>query len=169
MPTIDPNDRARILAGTHYNPHSVLGAHPHDDGTTTITAFRPGAESVTVETPSEAVDAVNDGDGFFTASIHSGVTDHRLHVTYPDDETITIANGYTWLPTLGEMDLHLIGEGRHERLWEVLGAHVRHYETEMGTVDGTSFAVWAPNAQGVTVTGSFCAWNKNQFPMRSLG
>ncbi|MDU7287793.1 MAG: 1,4-alpha-glucan branching enzyme [Corynebacterium kroppenstedtii] len=169
MPTIDPNDRARILAGTHYNPHSVLGAHPHDDGTTTITAFRPGAESVTVETPSETVDAVNDGDGFFTASIHGGVTDHRLHITYPDGETVTIANGYTWLPTLGEMDIHLIGEGRHERLWEVLGAHVRHYDTEMGSVDGTSFAVWAPNAQGVTVTGSFCAWNKNQFPMRSLG
>ena len=55
---------------------------------------------------------------------------------------------YRWLPTLGEIDLHLIGEGRHENLWDVLGAHVRTYDTPGGPVTGTSFAVWAPNARG---------------------
>jgi 1,4-alpha-glucan branching enzyme len=67
--------------------------------------------------------------------------------------------------SLGEVDLHLIGEGRHERLWDVLGAHVR----TVGDVAGTSFAVWAPNARGVRVVGDFNHWNGEGHEMRSLG
>ena len=70
---------------------------------------------------------------------------------------------YRHLPTLGEVDLHLIGEGRHEALWTVLGARVR---PEAG---GTSFAVWAPNARGVRVIGDFNHWDGQAHPMRSLG
>jgi 1,4-alpha-glucan branching enzyme len=66
---------------------------------------------------------------------------------------------------LGEVDLHLIGEGRHERLWDVLGAHVR----SAGDVTGTAFAVWAPNARGVRVVGDFNDWNGQSHEMRSLG
>ena len=76
---------------------------------------------------------------------------------------------YRYLPTIGELDLHLIGEGRHERLWDVLGAHVQHYKSGMGDVDGVSFAVWAPNARGVKVTGDFDYWEARSYPMRSLG
>jgi 1,4-alpha-glucan branching enzyme len=68
-------------------------------------------------------------------------------------------------PVLGELDLHLIGEGRHERLWEVLGAHGR-------TVDGatgTSFTVWAPNAREVRVIGDFNFWDGDAHGMRRLG
>ncbi|MEV1199095.1 1,4-alpha-glucan branching protein GlgB, partial [Microbispora rosea] len=72
---------------------------------------------------------------------------------------------YRHWPTLGELDLHLIGEGRHERLWEVLGARVIRHED----VDGTAFSVWAPNAQGVRVIGDFNHWNGAAHPMRSLG
>ncbi len=66
---------------------------------------------------------------------------------------------------LGEVDLHLIGEGRHERLWDVLGAHVR----TAGEVTGVAFAVWAPNARGVRVVGDFNHWNGEGHEMRSLG
>ncbi|MGH8774030.1 MAG: 1,4-alpha-glucan branching protein GlgB [Jiangellaceae bacterium] len=66
---------------------------------------------------------------------------------------------------LGEVDLHLIGEGRHERLWDVLGAHVRR----AGDVMGTSFAVWAPNARGVRVVGDFNGWNGQDHELQSLG
>lgn len=80
------------------------------------------------------------------------------------------ADGYRFLPTLGELDLHLFGEGRHERLWEILGAHRRRYDTPPdGTVTGTSFAVWAPNARGVSVIGDFDGWSGRNFPMRVLG
>ena len=73
------------------------------------------------------------------------------------------------MPTLGELDQHLIREGRHERLWEVLGSHVRRYDTPRGTVEGVSFAVWAPSARGVKVTGDFDYWEARAYPMRSLG
>jgi 1,4-alpha-glucan branching enzyme len=66
---------------------------------------------------------------------------------------------------LGEVDLHLIGEGRHERLWEVLGAHVR----SVGGATGTVFAVWAPNARGVRVVADFNGWNGHDHEMRNLG
>ncbi|MBD0292450.1 MAG: 1,4-alpha-glucan branching protein GlgB [Jiangellaceae bacterium] len=66
---------------------------------------------------------------------------------------------------LGEMDLHLIGEGRHERLWDVLGARVRTADD----VTGTSFAVWAPRARAVNVAGDFNEWNPNEHPMRRVG
>ncbi|GAB3939942.1 1,4-alpha-glucan branching protein GlgB [Corynebacterium tapiri] len=96
------------------------------------------------------------------------VPDYRFEVHYPS-LTTTKADPYRYLPTLGELDLHLIAEGRHERLWEVLGANLKAYQSPMGTVEGTAFAVWAPNAHGVAVVGEFCSWNPNQFPMRSLG
>ena len=65
--------------------------------------------------------------------------------------------------------MHLISEGRHERLWDVLGANLKTYSSEMGEITGTAFAVWAPNAEGVSVVGDFCGWNAAQYPMRSLG
>ncbi|MDX6303583.1 MAG: 1,4-alpha-glucan branching enzyme [Blastocatellia bacterium] len=68
-------------------------------------------------------------------------------------------------PTLGELDLHLFGEGRHEHVYEKLGAHVATHE---GT-RGVRFAVWAPNAKSVSVVGDFNEWDGARNPMRSLG
>ena len=68
-------------------------------------------------------------------------------------------------PTLGALDLHLIAQGTHHRLWSVLGAHVR----TLAGATGTSFAVWAPNAQAVSVVGDFNAWDGRRCPLRSLG
>src|SRR5205085_2639971 len=64
---------------------------------------------------------------------------------------------------------HLLGEGRHEELWKVLGAHVRTFPAPGGDIAGTSFAVWAPSARGVRVSGDFNGWNSVAFPMRTLG
>ena len=69
--------------------------------------------------------------------------------------------------TLGELDLYLIGEGRHERLWEALGAHV--IRDEAGELIGTAFSVWAPNAQAVSLIGDFNFWDKQSNPMIPLG
>ncbi|HEX8726473.1 MAG TPA: 1,4-alpha-glucan branching protein GlgB [Gemmatimonadaceae bacterium] len=68
-------------------------------------------------------------------------------------------------PTIGDVDLHLFNEGTHRRLWDVLGAHPR----TLAGVEGTAFAVWAPNAGRVSVVGDFCDWNGNRHVMRSLG
>ena len=69
--------------------------------------------------------------------------------------------------TLGEMDLYLIGEGRHERLWEALGAHTRR--TPEGELLGTAFSVWAPNARSVSLIGDHNYWDKSAHPMIPLG
>ena len=98
------------------------------------------------------------------------VPDYRLEVTYDDGATHTVDDPYRFLPTLGEMDLHLINEGRHEQLWEVLGARVHHYDAPLGEpISGTSFAVWAPSARGVRIKGDFNSWDGREHPMRQLG
>ncbi|WP_147136365.1 1,4-alpha-glucan branching protein GlgB [Nocardia ninae] len=158
-----------LAAGTHGDPHTVLGAHPHPDGTE-ISVLRPHAESVTARIGGADHALKSLGHGIFAAVVpYPEVMDYRIVTTYPGGRTILSADGYRFLPTVGELDLHLIGEGRHERLWDVLGAHPRRYTTLDGEVDGTSFAVWAPNARGVTVIGDFDGWSGNTAPMRALG
>ena len=174
QPELSLGEIERIVAGHHHDPHSVLGAHPGPDGVI-IRALRPLARSVTV--------VLDDGRRLPMTHVHQGVfavtvpdekvPGYRIAATYDgspgsegsaDGEEVR-DDPYRYLPTLGEFDLYLIGEGRHEELWRVLGAHVR----EVGQATGTSFAVWAPNAHGVRVTGDFNYWDGRAYPMRSLG
>ncbi len=165
----DPSTVDRVLGGAHHDPHSVLGAHPHPDGTV-VRVLRPHADEVhVVREGGEGHPLVRVHDaGLFSGVVPGPPSDYRLAVRYGERVDV-VDDPYRWLPTLGEVDLHLIGEGRHERLWDVLGAHVRSYETPAGTVTGTSFAVWAPTAQGVRVTGDFDGWAGWAHPMRVLG
>ncbi len=155
-----------IVAGVHHDPHAVLGAHPGADGVT-IRALRPLARSVAVVLPDgRRVPMTHVHEGVFSARLPDAgtgeVPDYRLAVTYADGPETIGDDPYRHLPTLGEMDMYLIAEGRHEELWRVLGAHVR------GPA-GTAFAVWAPNARGVRVIGDFNHWDGRAHPMRSLG
>ncbi|MFD0364223.1 1,4-alpha-glucan branching protein GlgB [Nocardia sp. GCM10030253] len=162
-------DLMLLAAGTHADPHTVLGAHPHRDGTV-IRALRPHAQTVSARIGGVDHPLKSLGHGIFAVVVpHPDVMDYRLVTTYPGGQQIITADGYRFLPTVGELDLHLIGEGRHEHLWDVLGAHPRHYTTLDGDVGGTSFAVWAPNARGVTVIGDFDGWSGTTAPMRTLG
>jgi 1,4-alpha-glucan branching enzyme len=158
----------RVVAGNHYDPHSILGAHPGPDGVI-IRALRPLATSVTlVLEDGRRVPMTHLHQGIFTVTLpDEKVPDYRIATAYAGSQAEeTVADDpYRYLPTLSEFDLYLIGEGRHEELWRVLGAHVR----EFGQATGTSFAVWAPNAHGVRVTGDFNYWDGRAFPMRSLG
>jgi 1,4-alpha-glucan branching enzyme len=160
------DERRRLLAGEHHDPHSVLGAHPHPEGII-VRVLRPHADAVTVLTDDGEYPLAHCGEGFFHGRTHTN-GDYRLRVRYGDYTEIA-DDPYRWLPTLGEVDLHLIQEGRHERLWEVLGAHVRTYPTPGGLVMGTSFAVWAPHARGVRVCGDFDDWSGVATPLRALG
>jgi 1,4-alpha-glucan branching enzyme len=158
----------RLASGQHHDPHSILGAHPGPDGVV-VRALRPLARSVTlVLDDGRRVPMAHLYQGVFTVTLpDQKVPDYRIATSYsPDEEDETVTDDpYRFLPLLSEYDLYLIGEGRHEELWQVLGAHVR----EVGQVTGTSFAVWAPNARGVRVTGDFNFWDGRGFPMRSLG
>ncbi|MGB8649080.1 MAG: 1,4-alpha-glucan branching protein GlgB [Mycobacteriales bacterium] len=153
----------RLAGGAHHDPHGILGMHPSGSGSV-IRALRPGAEKVVAVLDGERVELQHRSFGVFEAQVPGPVRDYRLDVTY-HGTTYPADDPYRYLPTLGEVDLHLIGEGRHEQLWTVLGAHVRRY----GETTGVSFAVWAPSARGVRVVGDFNGWNGASHPMRSLG
>jgi 1,4-alpha-glucan branching enzyme len=159
---------ADVAAGTYYQPHSVLGPHVAD-GSVTIRVLRPLASVVEIETLEGSFAAEHEHHGVWKAVIPGTESpDYRVHVTY-DGEPVTVDDPYRFLPTLGELDLHLIREGRHERLWDALGANVKRYPSVLGDVTGTAFAVWAPNARAVRVVGEFNMWQGASHAMRSLG
>ncbi|WP_284979048.1 1,4-alpha-glucan branching enzyme [Arthrobacter sp. fls2-241-R2A-200] len=169
---VDSETLERVAAGAYHAPHSVLGAHLDDHGHVTIRTVKHLAKSVTVVTEAGRTEMTHESHGVWVAVLepvqHGHAPDYRLEVVY-DAEPVTIDDPYHYLPTVGEVDLHLIGEGRHERLWDVLGAHVQHYRSALSDVDGVSFAVWAPNAQAVRVKGDFNGWDGRSHGMRSLG
>ncbi|MFJ3981796.1 1,4-alpha-glucan branching enzyme [Streptomyces fungicidicus] len=164
-PALDPADRGRLLAGAHHDPHALLGAHPVPGGIA-FRALRPFAREVSVLVGGERTPLVSEGDGLFSGVLPlDAIPAYTLAVAYGDDEAAETHDPYRFLPALGEFDLHLIAEGRHEELWTALGAHPM---THQG-VTGTRFTVWAPNAQGVRVAADFTHWDGTAFPMRSLG
>ncbi|MGI8658899.1 MAG: 1,4-alpha-glucan branching enzyme, partial [Candidatus Limnocylindria bacterium] len=161
-------ESSRLARGEHHDPHLILGTHATPDGTV-VRAFHPDAVGVELRTSNggDAVLLESIGNGLWMAAV-PGLTPgdaYRLRFRFADGNDWERDDPYRFLPTLGEPDLHLIGEGSHERLWEVLGAHPRTIE---GTA-GVAFAVWAPNARGVRVVGDFDRWDGRLFPMRSLG
>ena len=132
------------------------------------TALRPGVASVHVRTEDTEVRLEAVVPETLFEGVLEGATlplEYRLVVEYVDGGTETIADPYSFLPTVGDVDLHLLGEGRHERLGCVLGAHARQSQG----VTGTGFAVWAPTARPVALVGDFNLWNPLTHPMRSLG
>ncbi len=163
-PALGAEERARLLEGRHHDPHAVLGARTRRGGVT-VRVLRPWAKAVTIVAKGLRAELHDDGDGLFSGLLPlTAVPDYRLLVTYDGDE-IEVHDPYRFLPALGELDLHLIGEGRHEELWTALGARPMEHQG----VAGTRFTVWAPNAQGVRVTGDFSYWDPVAHPMRSLG
>jgi 1,4-alpha-glucan branching enzyme len=171
--TVATEELEALVHRQHHTPHGILGAHP-DSGGVVIRALRPAATEVKV--------LLNDGQTVELEQIHAGGVfegrvdgaelpiHYRLQVDYGLSGSFTIEDPYAFEPTIGELDLHLIGEGRHEELYKKLGAHVR--EMRLGShppVRGTAFAVWAPAAQAISVVGDFNSWDGRLHAMRSLG
>ncbi|TFV89246.1 1,4-alpha-glucan branching protein GlgB [Blastococcus sp. CT_GayMR16] len=171
---VSGDDLRAVVEGWSHDPHGVLGTHLTASGWV-VRTLRPDAVAVAVldEDGTRHEARQLHGGGIYEAQLPQQPGDYRIEVAYLDGEgsstSYTVDDPYRWMPTLGELDQHLIREGRHERLWDVLGAHVRRYDTPRGTVEGVSFAVWAPNARGVKVTGDFDYWEARAYPMRSLG
>jgi 1,4-alpha-glucan branching enzyme len=146
-----------LISGRVHDPHGLLGVHPAGDDSI-IRTLRRGADDVTVvldgaRHPMRRVHP----EGVFEVTVPGPVTEYQLTV-----DGRPVEEPYRHLPTLGEFDLQLITEGRHERLWTVLGARA--------VAGGVAFAVWAPNAQGVRVVGDFTGWGPHDgWPMRSMG
>lgn len=159
-----------VSNGHYYAPHDILGPHMHDDcAHVTIRVGRQMADAVYIVTNEGEYQAQHEFNGIWYVVLEcTEVPDYRVRTVYGETEILS-DDGYRFLPTVGETDTYLFAEGRHEQLWEMLGAHVHTYETSMGLVSGVSFSVWAPNAKAVRVVGDFNGWNGATAPMRSLG
>jgi 1,4-alpha-glucan branching enzyme len=155
---------ARLSAGADHDPHAVLGAHVRGDRVT-IRTWQPGASAVAVLTDRGVASMERvDGDLWAVVLRRRRPPGYRLVVDRGGEPEV-IEDPYRFLPTLGELDLHLITEGRHLRLWEALGARA----LDLDGVAGVAFTVWAPSAGGVAVAGDFNGWDRRRHPMRSLG
>ena len=165
---VDPSLLAAVAGGRHHDPHGILGPHPHDGGVT-VRVLRPLADEVVVLTSDGEHPAEHEQDGIWVVVVPGDtIPEYRLRVRYGDETTDT-DDPYRFWPTVGEMDRHLIREGRHEELWRVLGANVHTYPSTLGEVTGTAFAVWAPNARAVRLVGDMNHWQGSSHSMRSLG
>ena len=162
-----------LLDGVCRDPHSLLGVHPVEHKQQqglVVRAFHPGADAAQLLLPGEPpvpMDSTGH-EGLFAALLPGRTFPlpcYELAFALPDGSTVQRADPYRFAPTLGEMDLHLSGEGRHYRLHHKLGAHLR-VEDE---VAGVSFAVWAPNAARVSVIAGFNGWDGRVHPMRAMG
>jgi 1,4-alpha-glucan branching enzyme len=174
VPPLNGSDLNRLLGGDHPNPHSILGAHPATiDGVSgvIVRALIPGARRVDcVLANGETVELQREADGisalygvFMPGELLPLQYLFRFH--YPDGSVWERGDPYRFLPTLGDVDLHLFNEGTHHGIWKKLGAHLRTIDG----VSGASFAVWAPNARRVSVVGDFCGWDGRVYPMRIMG
>jgi 1,4-alpha-glucan branching enzyme len=170
--TIAPPELDSLVRREHPNPHGILGphppAHPTDEGVV-IRALRPAACGITAvlgDGTQVELEQIHPG-GVFEGEVEGAELPlrYRLEVDYGDAGTVTIDDPYSFEPTIGELDQHLIGEGRHEELYDKLGAHVIEHQD----VHGTAFAVWAPAARAVSVVGDFNMWDGRLHPMRTLG
>ncbi|WP_136585470.1 1,4-alpha-glucan branching protein GlgB [Microbacterium hydrothermale] len=164
MTSLSPEILDAVAHGAHHDPHSVLGVHETADGWV-IRSRRPLAATVVAELAdgtSVALEHVRGGIWEAPVATHPGA--YVVRASYDGSEHAS-DDGYRHAPSIGELDLHLISEGRHEELWRVLGAHVR----ELDGSSGTAFTVWAPDARALRVIGDFNGWDGTGSAMRSMG
>jgi 1,4-alpha-glucan branching enzyme len=161
-----------IINGTHANPFEILGPHEVCDGqqrATAVRAFLPGTHQVWILDPAHQtarpMRRVHPA-GFYEAICPwlSGETKRRyqLRVEYDNGELKTMDDPYSFPSILTGYDLHLLGEGRHYHAYDRMGAQLRTVDG----VHGVNFAVWAPNAHGVSVVGDFNRWDDRCHQLR---
>lgn len=164
LPELNPGLIASIVSGSHPQPHNTLGQHPVGSGFI-IRALRPLASTVTaVRTDGSRVVLDHLADGLWQGFAPGHGQAYTLETSYDGAADWVADDPYRFVPSVGEIDLYLWGEGRHEQLWHVLGSHCRPHEG----VTGTSFSVWAPHASAARLVGDFNGWNGVGHAMRRL-
>lgn len=156
-----------LVQGRHTNPHHILGIHECIDDVY-INAYLPGAKVVTAintATRKRYTLVSERVEGFFSVVIKDQKKfDYKLNVKYDNGDEFTYIDPYIFEPVIDPIDISLFNEGKHYEIYEKLGAH----PMTVDGVDGVLFAVWAPNADRVSVVGDFNNWDGRRHPMRKL-
>jgi 1,4-alpha-glucan branching enzyme len=161
------SDAFRLLQeGRHRDPFEVLGCH-RQGGKWQLRALFPAAveAQVLLAERSLSMQRLADTDLFVCTLDGSAAPDYRLRWRAAQGDWVEGEDPYRFSPTIGDLDLHLFSEGRHQHVYRVLGAHCCEHEG----VAGVRFATWAPNAQRVSVVGDFNLWHGLRHPMRVRG
>ena len=167
---LPPEDLYRLLECRHSDPHRILGVRT-EGARHVARVFHPGASGIFLQGSDgqKLILTKVHADGLFEAEAPEGFpaasSGYTILATFADGGTVSYSDPHAFAPTLGEVDLYLLGIGEHLEAYRVLGAHLRTLEG----IAGTSFAVWAPNAQRVSVVGDFNGWDGRRHMMRSLG
>ena len=154
-----------VIEGRHSDPFHYLGWHP-DGETPTVRAFLPDAAEVTAvdeEGRTTPLPRIHDA-GLFAGHLRSRRPRYRLRARF-GDRVVEMEDPYRFPPVLSDLDLHLLAEGRHLRLYDKLGAH----PMTMDGVPGVAFAVFVPNARRVSVVADFNFWDGRRHAMRVRG
>jgi 1,4-alpha-glucan branching enzyme len=157
-----PHEAYAVIEGRHSDPFHYLGRHM-EGGTPVVRAFLPEASEVAAidehggVTPLSRVHKA----GLFAGPLPTAVRNYRLRARY-GDSLVELEDPYRFPPILSDLDLHLLAEGTHLRLYDKLGAH----PMELDGVRGVGFAVFAPAARRVSVVGDFNFWDGRRHAMR---
>jgi len=156
-----------IVGGFHGDPFRLLGPHAvrrrGKPPSWVVRAFLPQAAEAEVLLDDRSCPMERQHpEGFFVAQIEGDPHAYRLRIKPPDGELREFEDPYRFPPLLTEFELHLHGEGTHYEAYNSLGAHV----VRVDGVEGVRFAVWAPNAEVVSVVGDFNDWDNRRHPMR---
>lgn len=164
-------DWAEIEAVTYAeedHPKAVLGAHPVRGGQTLITAYRPEAEEISVKVKgsrSAVKMELADEDGYFAALVKNKEPfEYEFEIKNKDGKTFTEMDPYSFPDSITKRDIQKFESGLHYRAGDILGSHV----IKLNGTDGVRFAVWAPNAQRVSVVGDFNDWDGRIHQMEKL-
>ena len=158
------DDLRRIAAGTHHDPHGVLGARDRGALSTLIT-YLPAAQNVTID-GRLAMTRLPGTDFFHWQGSHGTLGNHyRLCWRDSHNAAQERIDAYSFFPTISASDLTAFRAGFEARAWQFFGAQTLRVDD----VNGVRFAVWAPNAERVSVVGPFCEWDGRRFPLRNLG
>ena len=169
--TADDPVAIAVAEGTSDDPFAVLGRHVtilNRRPAVVIRTIQPAASSVELVTPDGVREMRRRRDGLFEVTVALGGKEahdfeYRFRVR-EGDTTRDVLDPYQFGQVLADFDLHLMSEGTHYRAWEKMGSH----RVTVGSVTGVHFAVWAPNAQRVSVIGDFNRWDGRAHPMRKL-
>jgi len=155
-------DLRRIAEARHHDPFEVLGRH-QEDGAVVVRANIPNCIDVTIAEGMLPMERIPNTDIFEWRGDADGLPTHYRFIWRDAGHHEHIAHDpYTYPPQLSEFDLHLFAEGKHWHAYRFLGAN----EHEVAGVAGALFAVWAPNAERVSVVGDFNRWDGRSHPMR---
>ena len=170
---LTPSELDSLTRLIHRSPHTLLGLHPLGDRSGMVgRAMIPGAVAVQLVAVHDRSQPVLDLVRLGSTDVFEGIQRsasqvyaYDLRIQWADGSVTQGRDPYSFLPTVSEIDLHLFGEGKHLRLYDVMGARC----LTLDGVSGVAFAVWGPSARRMSVVGDFNGWDGRRHPMRQLG